>query len=72
MAVLTEAREASGISQRQLSEQLGRSHNYVNLVERGQRMPNYCEWLEIVEAIGADPAILTRRIVERSRRRGTR
>lgn len=66
--VLAEAREAAGISQRQLSDQLGRSHNYINLIERGQRMPNWCEWLEIVEAIGADPVALTRRTVERSRR----
>lgn len=69
MAVLSDARKAAGLSQRALSDRLGKPHNFINLVERGQRMLEFCEWMELVEMIGADPARLVKRITERMGRR---
>jgi hypothetical protein len=42
-----------------------RSPNYINLIENGNRMPNICEFVEIVRAIGADPARMVRRMGRR-------
>lgn len=64
MDVLREAREAAGIPQIALSRKMKRTENYINLVENGWRLPNFCEFLAIVNAIGADPVEITRRVVE--------
>jgi transcriptional regulator with XRE-family HTH domain len=72
MAVLRETREAAGISQRRLSEKMRQPHNYINKVETGQRMPNWCEVMQIIEVIGADPVRFMQRYVELSGRRPKR
>ena len=67
MAILRAAREAAGVSQRTLSKRMRRKHSYINLVENGQRLPNLCEFVEIAQAIGADPALLVGKIIELTR-----
>lgn len=64
LTALSEAREAAGISQRELSKRLkgDRNYNYVNLLEKGQRMPNACELFVYIDAIGADRVEVVRRI----------
>lgn len=66
MAALRETRDAAGISQRDLSEKLRRSHNYINKIEIGRTMPNFCQVMQILDAIGADPVEFMRRYVELS------
>lgn len=72
MAILRAAREATGVSQRALSIRMRRKHSYINLVENGQRLPNLCEFVEIAQAIGADPALLVGRIIELTRVSGAK
>lgn len=69
MAVLREVREAAGISQRVLSLKLRKPHNYINKIETGQRMPNFCQVMQIIDAAGADPVEFMQRYVELSGRR---
>lgn len=66
MDVLREARENAGISQVALSRKMKRTENYINLVENGQRLPNHCEFIEIVQAFDGDAGELTTQIVKRS------
>lgn len=63
MAALRDARQAAGISQRALSAKLHRPHNYINLIENGQRLPNFCEFLEITISIDKQPAPLVEQIM---------
>lgn len=62
IAALVAAREAAGLSQRDLSARLRRSDTFVHYVERGQRILSYCEVLEYVRACGADPAQILKQI----------
>jgi transcriptional regulator with XRE-family HTH domain len=64
MAALKEARVAAGISGRALSLKLRKPYNYVSKIERGQTMPNYCQVMQYLDAIGADPVEFARRHVE--------
>lgn len=66
MAVLRQAREEIGISQRQLSTKLKRPKNYASLVETGQRMLDISEFMVYVNAMGADPVELFTEIARRS------
>jgi hypothetical protein len=66
MDVLREAREAAGISQRNLSTLLNRPKNFGSLVETGQRMLDTSEFKAYVMAFGGDPAVLYAEIMRRS------
>lgn len=63
--VLTSAREAAGLSKRELSAMLKRPANFVYYVESGERTLSVCEFIEYAHAVGADPAKLIGRIVDR-------
>lgn len=69
MQALKEAREAAGISGRRLSVKLKEHYNYVSYLETGRRMPNYCQVMQYLNAIGADPVEFARRHAELSGRR---
>lgn len=64
MTVLSEAREAAGISQRALSAKLRRPVNFAHLVETGERTLSVCEFIEYAAAIGADPPQLLRQVMD--------
>lgn len=59
---LKQAREATGMSQRQLSKALKRPHNFSNLVEGGNRMLTVCEFIEYVNAFDGDAAAIVSRL----------
>lgn len=63
-AVLAEARESAGLSQRQLSGRLKRPSNYAHLVEIGERSMSVCEFIEYANAVSADPDVLFRRLLQ--------
>ena len=63
-AELTKAREASGMSMRQLSAKLKRAPNFVHFVESGNRTLTVCEFIEYAKLVGVDPAQLVRRIMD--------
>ena len=56
------AREAAGISQRALAQKLKRSNSFVSKFEAGERRLEVCEFIELCEAVGADPAQLVKRV----------
>jgi len=59
------ARKAAGMSQRALAERLKRSDSYISKFEAGERRLEVCEFIELCEVIGADPAQLISRIHRR-------
>ena len=61
--VLTRAREACGLSQRQLAELLKRPHSVIGMIESHQRQVNVAEFIAIAEALEADPAELFRQVL---------
>jgi transcriptional regulator with XRE-family HTH domain len=58
---VADARRAERLSQRQLSERLGESINYVQRIESGERGLQVPEFIELARAIGIDPVELFRR-----------
>ena len=55
LALLREAREAAGVTQAQLSEQLGKPQSYVSKYENGDRRLDVIEMLDVCDQISADP-----------------
>lgn len=54
--LLIEARRKSGFSQEALAEKLGRPQSYVSKCESGSRRMDVIEFVEVMKAIGVDPA----------------
>lgn len=69
MTAMREAREASGLSGRAVSAKLGEHYNYASYLETGRRMPNYCQVMQYLNAVDADPVAFARRVVELTGRR---
>ncbi len=59
-AALRKAREAAGLSQRQLSERLKQPPNWIQRIESLERRVDVAEFITIAKAVGADPAELFR------------
>ncbi len=57
-AALRKAREAAGLSQRQLSERLQQPPNWIQRIESLERRVDVAEFIAIAKALGADPAEL--------------
>jgi transcriptional regulator with XRE-family HTH domain len=58
LALLVEARKASGMTQQQLAEALGRPQSFVSKFENGERRLDVAEFLNISRLVGADPCAL--------------
>jgi transcriptional regulator with XRE-family HTH domain len=67
ISAIRDIRREKGVSQRALSERLGEVHNYINMIEKGQRNVLAEELIEIALALGADPLDLLARILKRHR-----
>jgi transcriptional regulator with XRE-family HTH domain len=59
---IVEARRASGLSQRALAVRLRRSPSYISKFEAGERRLEVCEFVDVCNAVGADPAEVIQRI----------
>ena len=59
-AALRKAREAAGLSQRQLSERLNQPPNRIQRIESLERRVDVAEFITIAKTVGADPAELFR------------
>ena len=57
-AALRKAREAVGLSQRQLSERLQQPPNWIQRIESLERRVDVAEFIAIAKALGAEPAEL--------------
>ena len=62
-AALRKAREAAGLSQRQLSERLGQPPNWIQRIESLERRVDVAEFITIAKTVGADPAELFREVL---------
>lgn len=67
IAVLIEAREAAGLSQRDLCKRIKRKPTFVHLVEIGERMLAVPELPEYAEGVNLTAEIATARMVELAR-----
>lgn len=63
-ALLKECRLKAGLTQQQLADRLKRSDNFVSYVERGERTLGVLEFLDYVEAMGADPKGLLGKLIK--------
>lgn len=63
IAVLSEAREEAGLSQRQLCDKLKRGKNFVSVVELGERSLSVCEFIDYAKAVGVKPEELFKRLL---------
>lgn len=55
LVLLVKARKGAGLTQRELSERLGRPQSYVSKFERGERRLDVVEFLEVAKGLGVDP-----------------
>jgi transcriptional regulator with XRE-family HTH domain len=62
IAAVVEARNATGLSQREFAKKLGRTNNFVWRIEAGERQVNVLEFIEIAKAAGIAPDELIRRV----------
>jgi transcriptional regulator with XRE-family HTH domain len=62
---IVRAREAAGLSQRELARLIKRSPSYVSKFEAAERRLEVCEFAELCEALGVDAPELLRRVVGR-------
>ena len=59
-------RRQSGITQEQLAEKIGKSVNYIGMIERGEKVPSLTTFVLIANAIGISTDILLVGITENS------
>ena len=57
-AALTEARKQFGLSTRKLSVQLHKAPTFVARVERGERLLDVVEFVDICEILGLNPSVV--------------
>lgn len=62
--LIIKLREAAGVSQRQLSEKLGRGHVFMSRIERNLRPVSAGDLVLIAEALGTKGWQLLRRVEE--------
>ena len=64
IAALKGARDAAGITQRELARRLDHAHSYVGKIESGERQLNVLEFCEYADALETDAAELLRSIAK--------
>lgn len=57
---LAEKRRAAGLTQQAVADALGRPQSYVAKVEGMERRLDVVEFIELAQAVGADPAKIVR------------
>jgi transcriptional regulator with XRE-family HTH domain len=63
-ALLREARQGAGLTQRELSAKLKRDKNFVQLVESGERALDVIEFLRYAKTLGCDPRELLGKLLK--------
>lgn len=63
IAAIVEARNATGLSQREFAKKLKRSNNFVWRIEAGERQVNVLDFVDIAQAAGMDPRDLLARVL---------
>jgi len=65
VAVLAEARQASGLTQAELAARVGKDQSFVSIIERGQRRVDVLEFVALARAMDAEPTQLFERVTRR-------
>ena len=65
VAVLVEARQASGLTQAELAARVGKDQSFVSIIERGQRRVDVLEFVALARAMNADPIQLFERVTRK-------
>lgn len=65
VAVLVEARQASGLTQAELAARVGKDQSFVSIIERGQRRVDVLEFVALARAMNADPTQLFEMVTRR-------
>ncbi len=65
VAVLTEARQDSGLTQAELAKRVGKDQTFVSIIERGQRRVDVLEFVALARAMGLQPEGLFADVLER-------
>ena len=60
---MVRARDATGLSQRQLAAKIKRSPSYISKFEAGERKLDVLEFCEVCEALDVDASVLLRRVL---------
>ena len=63
--ILREARESSGMSRRELSSKVGLTSHAIAKIERGVRLVDVVELIDIAEALNLDPADFVSEVMRR-------
>lgn len=63
-AVLVEARQQAGLTQRDLGVRLKRAHTILAKVESGERRLDVIEFIYVAKALGVDPRELFARLLD--------
>lgn len=58
ITVVIEARQAEGISQRDLAARLGKPRSFVSKIENKERRLDFVEFVVVARALGLQPAAL--------------
>jgi transcriptional regulator with XRE-family HTH domain len=64
-AVMRETRTKAGMTQHDLAKRLKRPQSFVAKIEGGERRLDVLEFLDVVDAIGADPVRTLRALLKR-------
>lgn len=64
IAAIVDARNATGLSQREFAKKLRRTNNFVWRIEAGERKVDVLEFIEIAKAAGIAPDELMRRVID--------
>lgn len=62
--LLAETRRTAGLSQKELARRIGRTQNWVSVIEAGHLSCRYEEFVEVATALGVDPEVLYARYRE--------
>lgn len=65
LTLLRDLRERAGVTQLSLAESLGNTQTFISKIERGERRIDVVEFIEICDALGADPIAAFREYVQR-------
>lgn len=65
VAVLIEARQASGLTQAELAARVGKDQTFISIIERGQRRVDVLEFVALSAAMGQEPARLFAEVIKR-------
>ena len=64
LALLRGTRRAAKLTQQDVADRLGKPQSFVAKVEGGERRLDVIEFITLVQAIGADPVMLVKALVE--------